>query len=147
MSSQTVNIQVPEPLFQRLQRVAQKTHRTVEDVLATTINVALPLESDLPIELADELAAMTLFSDQALWAATATSFAPAQQKRVEQLTEFGDQRALTASETAELAQLLEAYDRSLLRRAHALAILAQRGHQLPNHTELAGSLGDEPESL
>ncbi len=146
MSNQTATIEVPLPLFQRLQRVAQNTHRSVEDVLSTTVNTALPSTPDLPAELADELAAMNLLSDQALWAATASAFSPTQQRRLEQLTDIGDQRKLTVAEAAELAQLLEAYDRAVLRRAHALAVLVHRGYELPERTALTGLSGDEPKN-
>jgi hypothetical protein len=54
-------------------------------VLATTIDVALPPDPNLPADLADELAAMSLFSDDALWAATESSLSPAQQRRLRQL--------------------------------------------------------------
>jgi len=146
MSYQTVHIEVPLPLFQRLQRVAQNTHRSIEDVLSTTVNVALPPDPDLPLELADQLAAMNMFSDQALWAATASAFSPTQQRRLEQLTDSGDERQLTAAESAELTQLLEVYDYAVLRRAHALALLAHRGYELPDRTALTGLWGDEPKN-
>src|SRR5689334_12803886 len=104
MSDQTVTLEVPLLLFQRLQRVAQNTHRSITDVLSTTVNTALPPNPDLPAELADELVAMNLFNDQALWASTASSLSPVQQRRLEQLTEIGDERKLTVAEAAELAQ-------------------------------------------
>jgi hypothetical protein len=141
-----INIEVPDTLFQRLQRLAKHTHRSVEDVLAATIDSALPPDPSLPPELADELAAMILFNDQALWAATASSFSPAQQRRLEELTTMGDERPLTAAETNELAYLLDEYDRAVLRRARALAILTQRGYELPERTEWSGPLGDEPQN-
>jgi len=37
---------------------------------------------------------------------------------------------------AELDHLLEQYDLAVLRRAHALALLSQRGHQLPDQNQL-----------
>jgi hypothetical protein len=79
--------------------------------------VALPQAPDVPADLADELAAMTLFSDDALWAASESSLSPAQQRRLSQLTHAGGSRALTAAESKELAHLLDLYDRSVLRRA------------------------------
>ena len=126
--------------------MAQNTHRSVEDVLSTTVNTALPPNPDLPAEFADELAAMNMFSDQALWAATASSFSPAQQRRLEQLTDSGDERKLTVAEAAEVAQLLEVYDRAVLRCARALAILVHRGYELPDRTAFTGSWGDEPKN-
>jgi hypothetical protein len=97
--------------------------------------VSVPVPPDLPPELADELASMHLFSDDALWAATAPSLSPTEQHRLSQLNHLASQRALTDAEQAEQERLLAAYHRSVLRRAQALAILAQRGHPLPQLKE------------
>lgn len=133
----TIALQVPERLFQRLERMAKRTHRTVEDVLISTMNVALAQDANLPAELADELAAMAMFKDDELWAASATSMSPSQQRRLYQLAEMPEERPLTSAEESELQELLECHDWALLRRARALAILAQRGYELPDRTDLA----------
>ena len=80
-------------------------------------------------------------NDDALMAASESSLSPAQQRRLQQLTEFGGQRRLSTSEEAELAHLLELYNRSVLRRAKALAILSQRGYQLPDQVAFIDSDG------
>jgi len=110
--------------------------------LAATLNAALPEPSGLPPEMADELASMHLFSDDALWAATEPSLSPAEQRRLGQLNRMAGERPLTKAEKAEQEQLLVAYHRSVLRRAQALAILAQRGHPIPTETELQAA-GDD----
>lgn len=143
--SQLISVQVPEPTFRRLQRVAEITHRSVEEVLTTTVNVALPHDPDLPADLADELAAMTMYSDDALWAASEPSLSPAEQRRLSQLTHAGGSRSLTAAESAELAHLLDLYDRSVLRRARALAILAHRGYEIPDRVDLPDATDDNTE--
>ena len=127
---QTVTVEIPKSLYHRLQRIATETHRTVEDVLATTVNVSLPPQPDLPESLADELVAMQLFRDEALWAATESSLSKAEQRRLRQLGEGGDVRKLTSGETKELEILLEKYDKAVIRRAQALAILAHRGYEI-----------------
>lgn len=137
-SSASVSVQLPESLFRRLQYIAEITHRQVEDVLTTTVNVALPPDPNLPSDLADELAAMTMLNDDALWAATELSLSPAQQRRMNQLAHAGGIRPLTAAESAELARLQDLYDRSVLRRARALSILAHRGYEIPDRSDLPG---------
>jgi hypothetical protein len=89
----------------------------------------------------DDVAGMALMTDDALMAAADSSLSPAQQRRLQQLTEFGGQRRLSTSEEAELAHLLELYNRSVLRRAKALAILSQRGYQLPDQVAFIDSDG------
>ena len=113
--SPLVKIALPVPLYDRLKRAAELTHRSVEDVLATTVNAALPPDPNLPPDLADDLAVLALLSDDALWAAAESSLSPAWQTRLEQLSSVADNRSLTAAEFSELSQLLEQYDRSVLR--------------------------------
>jgi hypothetical protein len=127
----TIAVHIPESLFHKLKRVADLTHRSVEDVTVRSLEAALPVEQNLPLDVANELAAMHLFSDEALWAATAPSLTPTEEYRLNQLTTMAGERNLTPAEEAEQQSLITTYHRSVLRRAKALAILAQRGHSIP----------------
>ena len=139
---QTVSVELPEPIFRRLRRIAEATHRSVEDVLATTVDAALPQTPGVPAEVADELAALAVFSDAALWTAAETTLAPEQQHRLNELTEDGETRGLTETEEAELTRLIDAYDRAVLRRAKALSLLTQRGYNVSSHVGLPSSADD-----
>jgi hypothetical protein len=132
-NGQTISVELPEPIFRRLRYVADMTHRSVEDVLATTVDAALPPTPGVPTDVADDLAALAVFSDTALWAAAETGLSPEHQSRLTQLSWDGEARVLTDAETAELTHLIDAYDRAVLRRAKALAILAQRGYDISHH--------------
>lgn len=132
MLEQTITVTLPELLIHRLQRVAALTYRTVDDVVASVVDTALSAPPDLLPELADEIAAMALFTDEALWSASESSLSPAQQRRMRQLIQGSKERHLTSAESAELDHLLEQYDIAVLRRAHALALLSQRGFRLPD---------------
>ena len=131
MAATTIAGHIPETLFLKLKRAAELTHRSVEDVTVTSLEAALPTAPDLPLDIANELAAMHLFSDEALWAATAPSFSPTEEYRLNQLNAAAGERDLTPAEEAEQQNLIVSYQRSVLRRAKALAILAQRGHRIP----------------
>ncbi len=76
--------------------------------------MALEPESDLPPDLANEIAAMALFTDDALWSASETSLSPAQQHRLRQLTQSSQERRLTDVESSELESLLEQYHNRIL---------------------------------
>lgn len=128
--SQTLTITVPDSVFRKLNRMAELTYRTVDEVIVSTFETVVESESDLPDELAAELAATQLYSDDGLWAATRPSMSAYEQHRLAQLNEFAGERSLTEREKAEQSDLLVAYDRSLLRRAQALALLKQRGHDV-----------------
>jgi len=64
------------------------------------------------------------------------SLSPAEAARLKQLNHAAGERSLTQAEVSEQAALLEACHLSVLRRAQALAILAQRGHAIPYRTSL-----------
>jgi hypothetical protein len=140
MTQTTISIPVPEPIYQRLERAAAVAQRSVSDFLASLIETTLLPASDLPAELAAELEAMQYLSDDALWAAVRPSFSPAAQARLHQLNHAASTRALKATAVAEQQKLLAAYDRSMLRRAQALALLHLRGHPITEKTLEAHSL-------
>jgi hypothetical protein len=134
-NEQTISVELPEPIFRRLRRVAEITHRSVEDVLAATVDAALPQTPDVPVDVADDLAAMVLLSDKALWTAVETTLPTEQQHRLTKLSQEGEARLLTGAEAVELTHLIDAYDRAVLRRAKALAILGQRGYDISARVE------------
>jgi len=143
----TVNVQLPERTFRRLQRAAEVTHRSVEDVLASTVEAALPAFSHVPEPLATDLAAMVMFNDDALWAAAESALSRAQQRRLNQLTHAGGQRSLTSAEAAELAQLIDLRDQAVLRRARALSLLAYRGYEVLAQSSTAKTIHDDAEDF
>ena len=130
MSEATINVQLPQSTYRKLQHAAEMTYRTVGDVLRDAIESSLPALPDVPRPLGEKLAAMRLFSDDALWAATNPSISAAEQARLSQLNQIAGKRKLTSPEIAEQESLLNAYDYSVLRRAQAFAVLSQRGHAI-----------------
>jgi len=137
MTITTISVPIPEPLYRRLEHIAILTRRPIADMLTSALTAVLPPASDLPEPLADELAGMMWLSDAKLRAATRPTFALQQQKRLHELNDAEDERPLTEVEQAERARLLAEYERSVLRRAQAFAVLTQRGHRTPKYAELA----------
>lgn len=136
MSTATKPVRLPEPIFRKLQRAADLTYRSVEEIAATSLEAVLLSPADLPTEIADELGALHLFSDEALWAAAEPSLSPCEERRLNQLNRAAGEQELTPAELAEQQTLIAAYHRSVLRRAQALAILSQRGHRIPLAADL-----------
>ncbi len=136
---QTVTVQIPEPIYRRLQRASELTYRSLDEIVSGVLNLGLSLPPDLPPDVRTDLEAMAMFNDAALWAASESALSPAQQRRLAQLNHAGGERPLTAAESAEQAHLLEQYQHSLLRRAYALALLAYRGYALPQRDDLPHS--------
>lgn len=141
-SPQTVSVQLAEPVYRRLQRAAELTYRPLEEILDNALTIVLGLSPDLPAESRAELAAMGMLSDAALWAASESTLSPAQQRRLRQLNHAAGARDLSSSEEREQAQLLDLYQRSVLQRAQAFALLAYRGYDLPDQADIP----DEPDA-
>lgn len=144
MTEGTVSIEIPDRLFEQLKRRAEVMHRPVQELVIQTLAAASPEMAELPEDLAAELEAMAYFSDDALWSATKPSISLAERARLEQLNQLASERQLSATEFREQAQLLQVWQRSLARRAHAFAILQLRGHPLPDTQQLEAEL-DEAE--
>ena len=53
-NGQTVSVELPEPIFRRLRHIAEVTHLSVEEVLATTVDAALPQTPSVPPEVAHD---------------------------------------------------------------------------------------------
>lgn len=87
---QTVRVKLPEPIVQRLRRIAEVTHRSVTEVLANTVDAALPQTPGVPAEVADELAVLAVCSDTALWSTAETTLGPDQQFQLNTLTQDGE---------------------------------------------------------
>lgn len=128
--TQTLTLTLPDSVISKLQRASALTYRSVDEIVAVAVDTTLTAEDELPDELSAELAAMRIFSDDALWAATRPSMSAFEQERLAQLNEDAHERPLSAAERAEQTDLLAAYHRSVLRRAQALALLKQRGHDI-----------------
>jgi len=133
MDTMTLTFSVPERLYHRLQTVANKTKRTLPEVLIASAETALAhTETSLPPKIANELAAMLHLSTQQLWAATQPTLSQAQLNRFDTLSAQQKKRPLSTNEQEELKALLAEYDRSVLRRAQAFVLLQLRGEVIPD---------------
>ena len=69
--------------------------------------------------------------DAALWRMARYRATAAQMERYQTLLDKNAKGMLSAEERAELAQLRFEFDRHMLRKVHAAALLQWRGHHLP----------------
>ncbi len=126
----TVSIDISLPFFRQIEQIATERHRSIEDVIQSTFQVALPSFSGLSAEVETELMAMQMMNDDALRAAVGSALSAEKQTRLIQLTDLQDVRHLSYSEDRELEALLSDWDIAALRRTQALAILRQRGFDI-----------------
>ena len=135
MSSQTVSITLPEPLYQRVCETAKALTRSVQDVLTESIALSLPpLEADLPADLRADLGSLALSSPQELQEIAHRPLDAKSQARLEALAEQQKKQSLSEAERSELDECIQKAQHLMLRRAEARRLLVLRGYELfPKH--------------
>src|SRR3954471_15124775 len=95
-------VSLPRPLYERLPRRAQRTHRSIEAELADAV-ATLPDEPDeLPADMAEAIAALHLLEDGDLWRAAGQRLAGEKADRIEELHAKRQREGLSASENEAL---------------------------------------------
>lgn len=129
--AETVSLQLPERLHQRLVNTAQATGRPLEAVILHAIAVGSPPDwDDVPEEYQPDLAALERLEDEALWQVARSRMSPAEMVRYDELLTQNQAHTLAEAEQLELLRLRQETERFMLRKAHAAAILKWRGHQV-----------------
>jgi hypothetical protein len=134
MLVETVTLQIPEAIYQRLVNTALATKRSLEDVMLHALRVGSPPAwEDAPAEFQADLAAMDKLDDDSLWKIARSQKTLAEMERYEQLLQHNQAGSLTEAERLELASLREDADSFMLRKAHASVLLRWRGHDTASH--------------
>jgi len=135
MSEQTVAIHMPDPLYQRLQRLAKASRRPLENLVVQTLDANVPtLPENLPQSVQEELASLELLSDEELWQVAESQYDT--QRVYSRLLQKNSREMLTDVEQTQLNKHYDAVNRLTLRKAYAYVLLKWRGHRLPSLAEL-----------
>jgi hypothetical protein len=129
MEVKTVTLQIPETVYLKYKQRAEQTNRTIEAEVLEAVSIAAP-DNALPAELAEELNAMTLYTDEALKKIVRTKIPAKDRQQMRQLNHKQQKEGRVSLSDAELETLDElgnAYDRHVLIRSQALFWLQQRG--------------------
>ena len=133
MTAQTIHVQLPDVIYQRLLGVADATQRPLEEVVLQTIRGNLPPSlDDLRPEWRSAVANLETMSDEALLGLAREPLPPRQWRRHQRLLRKTQEGALTAAEHRELEALRVVTDRFVTRRSYALALLKWHGHTIPS---------------
>lgn len=125
-----IQIELPTETFAQLEEVARQQRRTVDEVVRAMILHELPGLPALPKEIESELAAFEHLSDDVLWLLAKTTLNATQREELARLNEVSQQRDLTLPEKERQQTLLDNYQRMVVRRAQAAAILQRRGYDV-----------------
>lgn len=132
MTTHTVRLQLPESLYIRLQQAAQATHRPLDDVLLHAVQVGSPPRwDDAPAEFLADLAALDRLDNEALWYIARSHKTEADMEHYQELLDKNANGILSAAERDELSQLRLEFDRLMLCKVQAAALLRWRGYQVP----------------
>jgi hypothetical protein len=136
--AETITLQIPEPLYQRLVDTARATNRPLEEVTLHALNVGSPPDwTNVPDEFQVDLAALDRLEDEALWRIAQSHKSAVDMERYSLLLERSrlcrrnQEGMLTDTERAELTALRAESDRFMLLKAQAAALLHWRGYQIP----------------
>ena len=125
---------LPDDVLQPVQRVAQATKQSVEELLV----IALPTLEGLPPDVMQDLTALESLDDQALWRVMLETVPLDQQHQLHDLLTRNQAGILTDPEREQLAILQQQADLIMLRKARAAVLLQFRGKRVPTLAELRG---------
>lgn len=132
MTAETIAIQVPQPIYDRLERFAKLTSRPVESLVLQALSTSLPLlPEDLHPAQREALIALEELDDERLWQVERATFPADAYERFAELRDKQRADSLTAAEEAELLRLSDRADLLMLQKAYAAVLLRWRGQELP----------------
>jgi hypothetical protein len=138
MTTHSITIDLPEPVYRQLAQLARETNRSVNDLLLDTLSTMATEADDLPPQARLSMVRMTLMSDDDLFRAAKTTLLPEQHQRLEELHLKAQSEGLSAEERQEEQALLALYHDTMLIRAQAAVLLAQRGYDVSDPAKLLG---------
>lgn len=130
MPAQAVVLRMPDELYHRIEQRAALAHRSVEEELLDVIAIAVEIPGDLPSDLAEALAPMPLLDDQALWRAARSHLEAETAAELERLNMKRQRDGIVEAEEQRRRLLLRQYERAMLVRAQAAALLKARGYDV-----------------
>jgi chromosomal replication initiation ATPase DnaA len=119
--SETLTVEVPSGLFVRIKKLAEQANHSVEDEVLELLAATMPSEDE------ELIASLELLDNTALERAARSHLLPEFAAELEGFHLKKQRELLTEAETKRAAELLRAYERSMLIRAHSASLLKKRG--------------------
>ncbi|GAB1542490.1 hypothetical protein NUACC21_51640 [Scytonema sp. NUACC21] len=132
MATETITLQIPEILYQRLVNTAHAQRRPIEEVIIHALSVGSPPEwDDVPEEFQADLAALDKLDDNSLWQMVRSCKTADEMERYNFLLLRNSSGNITDAEKLELITLRHEADLFMLCKAQAAVLLRWRGHHVP----------------
>jgi proline dehydrogenase len=130
MSTNTLTLNVPSPLYDQLKQLAAQTQRSVEEETLEALATAVPQGTSLSAELQDAMVSLVEQDDQTLLEAARNHLADDVSSELQSLHHKRQREGLSRVEVTRLADLVGQYERHMLVRAQAAALLKARGRDV-----------------
>jgi hypothetical protein len=130
MSTETVTLRISEELYQQLRNDAARRNRTVEEEIVERLSTATPANDALPADLEEAINSLHVLKDEELWLAARSRLPAELSSELEELHHKRGREGLSEAEQERAARLLRQYEKCMLVRAQAAALLRQRGHDV-----------------
>lgn len=109
---QTITLELPDSLYRSVTQIARVTKRPLAEILAQ----------------------LSALDDAALWHEFQSGIVEKEQDLLDTLLDGQNAGNLTSEDQQTLAHLLDQYGRLLVRKSHAMLLLARRGYRVPVQT-------------
>lgn len=130
ISMHIVTLQIPEDLYTRIRHRAERSQRSVEAEFLDVLSAALPDAEELPDELSVAIETLDRSTDDELWQAARQQLPENVSSELESLHIKQQRDGLSSEERERSEMLCLEYDRVMLVRARAAALLHARGHDV-----------------
>ena len=119
MTSNTITLELPDPLYRSARRIADATKRPIEEIVQESLSHTLPPLDDVSSDEAELLARMSMFDDASLWQETNVVIPLETQAEFQALLNSQSADELKDTDKLRLQSLMDEYGRLLVRRLHA----------------------------
>ena len=130
MSQQTLILNLPDDLYQRIKQHAEQSGRTLEEEAERVLAEGIPADEQMTPELERMLPSLALLDDAALWQAARNDLAREAAEEIRRLRAKRERKGLSDAEKQRFSDLLYQYDKGILIRAEAVVQLKERGYDV-----------------
>jgi plasmid stability protein len=138
MTEPSVTLTLSPAVYDELQQRAQRHHRRLEDEAAMTLTAAVSTNG-LPDNLEAAIGALATFDNESLQRVSQSQPTVEDGVLLDALVDQRRRQGLSSDEEALLAQLVNRYDRVMVLRAEAVALLKGRGVDVQERVARAGA--------
>jgi pyruvate-formate lyase len=127
-----VTLELSNGVVEQAQQVSQSVHRSLEDVLADSLETLWPVVDSASVRKVYE--DVSLLTDEDVLALANLKMSTAQNERYEDLLAKSKEEDLNQTEQLELLSLMQISRLGLLRKAQGLSEAVRRGLRKPLHS-------------